>query len=170
MVRLFCESPDSESIVYGCQVDRIKYEGKSGEVQVKCGRRTFVADKVIVTASLAVLKDRDITFEPSLPNKIIDEHPAIMMGGIKIIIEFQRRFYPDSFMISEYCTNCETNDRGDIEFWDYSVAYNSSRNILAGYFVGKAALPFLNQTDKNIIQDTLKWLDMAHRMLMGRYT
>ena len=155
-------APDPESIVYGCQVDRIKYddsEGKSSEVQVKCGKRTFVADKVIVTASLAVLKDGDITFEPTLPNKIIDAHPAIMMGGIKIIIEFQQRFYPEFLLISEYCNNCGTNDRGDIEFWDYSAVYNSSRSVLAGYFVGKAANSLIHQSDKSIINDTLKWLD-----------
>jgi monoamine oxidase len=57
---------------------------------------TFIADKVIVTASLGVLQSGALVFNPPLPNAHQDAVGRLKMGqGMKIILQFSQRFWPD---------------------------------------------------------------------------
>lgn len=51
-------------------------------------------------------------------------------------------------------------DDGKSEFWDYSLFNkHSSRNVIAGYFIGKPGNGYVNATDDGIANAVLRRLD-----------
>ncbi len=81
-------------IVRDCQVTAIDTSGKQLRVSSRCGER--VADQVIVTVPLGVLKSGIIDFRPSLPTSKQRSISRLDMGLLnKIILRFPRVFWPD---------------------------------------------------------------------------
>jgi len=148
---------------YGCQVNVVDYtttnnaadDEKNGGVRVACrDGRAFVVDYVVVTVPLSVLKDGDIDFRPDLPDSIVANHRAEMWNGFKILFEFAEKFYADYF---EWAVN-----DGECHFWDYSAAQTkTSKQILSGYIMGDAAVPFENLDESEIVKKVLEKLDGA---------
>jgi monoamine oxidase len=149
-------APGPEKIVHNCKVEHI-WHGRKG-AQVSCGARKFVADSVIVTVPLSVLKDGDIAFHPPLEPSLVDEHPVIsMVPGIKILLEFKWKFYPAYF---EPINPKRRGRFGWNEFYDFSASNKDSKtNILAADYVGFQAEEFLERSDEDITQTVLQFLD-----------
>jgi monoamine oxidase len=140
---------DRHHFIYNCTVDRIVR--RDDDILVACGERQFFADHVLVTASLAVLQDGDINFQPPLPKAILGEE-ARMWQGFKILFEFSVKFYHDVFEWSP--------DDGELDFWDYSlVQLNTSRHLLAGYYVGQPSDRFQSLSKEDIARQVLNDLD-----------
>eukprot|EP00980_Cylindrotheca_fusiformis_P016598 scaffold4973_cov135-Cylindrotheca_fusiformis.AAC.16 len=166
-------APTSDQIVYNCQVDRIKDDGsKEHPVEVGCGDLTFYADAVIVTTPLSTLKDSDITFSPSLLlDDFLASYPGEMWAGLKVIFEFQTKFYPSFFKLNEqyYADNSD----GEVEFWDYSnVNLRSKRHILTGHLIGPPALEYVDLPEDAIVQGILGRLDQefGNNVATSNYT
>ena len=77
---------------------------------------TLKTQAVIVCVPLTVLKDRDITFKPQLPqDKQIAIEKLQMYTGLKIICRFKERFWPET-------TKLVFNCMSDIsQLWMYAV-------------------------------------------------
>jgi len=74
-------------------VTAIDYQGESVTVQCRDGQR-FEADKVIITAPLAVLQRRGILFDPTLPADHQQAIDRLGMGqGLKLRLRFSKRFW-----------------------------------------------------------------------------
>jgi monoamine oxidase len=149
-------APGPEKIVHNCKVEHI-WHGRKG-VQVSCGGRKFVADSVIVTVPLSVLKDGDIAFHPPLEPSLVDDHPVIaMVPGFKILLEFKWKFYPAFFELKNPPKNGKF---GWSEFYDFSASNkDSEKNILAADYAGVLAEQFLEMTDEDITQTILQSVD-----------
>jgi len=140
-------SPQDNNIVYKCPVNHIKYDGSRVDVSCSSGI-TYTADMVIVTVPLSILKDGDIQFDPPLPSMIVEDHPAHMWQGIKVILEFDNQFYEEFFSLEE----TEVTDEGECEFWDHSkVKEHTNHSVLAGYFIGEPAHRYTNMTEQEIV-------------------
>lgn len=58
------------------------------------GGKKFIAEKVIVTASIGVLQSEQIKFVPTLPAQTIDAYSNIGMGrGMKVALRFTKAFW-----------------------------------------------------------------------------
>ena len=117
-----------------------------------------MADKLIFTAPLQVLKDARITFEPPLPVKkqnAIDS--AKVWKGIKVFIEFSNKFYPTFLGFPD----SETRE-GQRVYYDASYAQNTNKNILGLFAVGTQAEPYLARTGKDLKNYILDELDLIY--------
>jgi len=84
-----------DTIVLGAAVTRIDTSGSQVQIEAADGT-TYEADAVIVTVPLPVLRDGDIVFTPALPADKLAALQTIGMGaGMKIILQFTERFWPD---------------------------------------------------------------------------
>ncbi|KAG7342261.1 monoamine oxidase [Nitzschia inconspicua] len=141
--------------VYDCPVDKIEYGEERGDLAVSCGNRVFVADHVIVTTSLAILKDDVINFRPPLPPTILEGRNP-MWRGFKIFLEFSERFYDNYFVYA-------LGD-GELDWWDYSLVHTGSEgpNILAGYYMGEVHDKFEGMAEEQVVREVLKDLDVIY--------
>eukprot|EP00980_Cylindrotheca_fusiformis_P016586 scaffold4973_cov135-Cylindrotheca_fusiformis.AAC.4 len=166
----------SNQIVYNCQVDRIKHDddgSKENPIEVGCGDLTFHADFVIVTTPLSTLKDSDIAFSPTsvLLDELIASYPGEMWAGLKVVFEFQTKFYPSFFQLDEQYKN--NGAGGEVEFWDYSnVKPRSKRHILTGHLIGPPALEYIDLPEGDIVQGILGRLDQefGNNVATSNYT
>lgn len=177
-------APDPTQIAYNCRVDRIAYGpkvvGTDDPIRVDCGDRSFFADAVIVTTPLSALKDSDISFQPSL--ELPSTHPGEMWAGIKVIFEFQNKFYPPFFTLYDQYNSIEYAQRGnfpgghfpgEVEFWDYSVVNTKSyHHILGGNIIGRPAMDYIDLDDEEICKAILQRLDkkFGDNVATGNYT
>ena len=82
-------------ITFNTPVDYISH-GTSG-VTVRSGEKSWVADKVIVTVPLGVLKAAAITFDPPLPARKQQAIDRLGVGSMtKIILQFDWPFWPQN--------------------------------------------------------------------------
>lgn len=142
-----------DQIIFNCPVDKIVHRKEQGDLTVSCGERLFVADHVIVTASLAVLKDNLISFTPPLPSWMVERRNP-MWRGFKIFFEFSEKFYDDYFVFSA--------EDGELDWWDYSVVHvghGQEPNILAGYYMGEVHDKFEGMTEDQIVKEVLRDLE-----------
>ncbi|CAB9510889.1 amine oxidase [Seminavis robusta] len=164
---LIGNSKRQQHLVYNCPVDRI-IQHKDDSILVGCGKREFLADHVLITVPLSILQDQQhaITFSPPLPRRFRRQiAQSKMWQGMKIFLEFTRKFYYDVFEWRP--------DDGEMDFWDYSMVYTNKRlsdrkqNILAGYYIGEPfqsrfLLPNQKQmSEKDMVQIVLDDLDQV---------
>jgi len=85
----------SECVRLGARVTRIDWSNSVPFVQLESGETIF-ANAVVYTGSLALLRDSPPVFNPGLP---AEKKRAIlnigMDGGMKVVLRFSRRFWPD---------------------------------------------------------------------------
>jgi len=75
-------------------VKSINYEGKGVEITSSNGEK-LTADKVVVSASLGVLKAGLINFEPALPEPKKEAIQKIVFeNAMKVAMKFSKRFWP----------------------------------------------------------------------------
>jgi len=125
-------------IRYNCAVTSVDYPSSNqpdlDEIRVECANgQVYFAPYVIVTASLKVLQDNDITFNPPVSSNLINHRP--WWPGLKIFFQFANKFYDRSFCPGFPCYN----SLGEQLFWDGSVSApnpNQVPNLLVGYICG----------------------------------
>ena len=165
----------NNKIMLGCQVNLVQYEDSSSSRlnKVTCvDGRTFWSEHTIVTASLQVLKDGDITFVPPLPTKLVDQHPGVMWQGIKIFVQFSEKWFADQIFCLVDCP-AET-DHGESYFWDYTPIPN--KHILAGLLMGDPYEKVLQKNTKiheniedELIQDLLVRMENKFHKPISQY-
>ncbi|KZT43340.1 amine oxidase [Sistotremastrum suecicum HHB10207 ss-3] len=85
-----------DQILYNSVVKQIEYTNLGVEVQLNSGEALF-ADHVLVTVSLGVLQNDEVTFVPELPSWKEDAIHAMTMGiYTKIFFQFSRKFWFDT--------------------------------------------------------------------------
>ena len=94
--------------------------------------KIYKADKVLVTVSLGVLKSNMITFKPELSPKKKEAIKSISFElGLKVIMKFHKKFYPDAI---EYKVK-----NGEKVFYDMAFKKDSKSHILGFLCKGEEA-------------------------------
>ncbi len=128
-------------------VDRLQFDTQvvcidaAGDRVVVTDQRgaTEVADAVIVTVPVTVLRRREIRFVPELP---ADKWAAIdgvdVWGGFKAFFEFDRAFFPTFLEFPDSDT-----DAGQRLYYDAAYGQESGAHVLGLFAVGAPAVPYL---------------------------
>ena len=156
---------DPNVVELGCQVTLVDYslaDRQNGEVIVRCANgRSFAADHVIVTVSLQILGDRDITFVPSFDvDEIYESHPCPMIDGVKFFMEFTELFFPG--LNCRPLGPCGTDSGSEHLYFDYTSASPGLSNgnyIMVGYIIGSPAQRFIDMSNDDIIDELIDTLD-----------
>ena len=136
-------------------VSNIDYSGEQIKITDSSGG-THMADKVILTVPVTVLKDRDISFTPELPLAKTQALTNIGMGaGMKIIMKFNNRFW-DANAGSIY-------GNGFIpEFWSTGVGERSTANNILTAFVHGENAEYLSSIGNNAVNTATNELDLMY--------
>ncbi|MEM9671035.1 MAG: FAD-dependent oxidoreductase [Bacteroidota bacterium] len=138
----------AKDIQYQQVVQSVDYA--RNKVLVKTSNTEFVADQVIVTVPIKMLKEGKIHFNPALPKKKLEAiNEAVVWDGLKAFIEFKEKFYP-AFV--DFVITPATD--GQVSYYDASFGQDSERSVLGLFAVGEPAKRYgmLNHNDvKNYI-------------------
>ncbi len=113
-------------------------------------------DAAVVTVPLGVLKSNAIKFCPRLPQYKRGAIKRLGCGGlVKVILEFDRRFWPDKDMFGNLHENEEC--RGEFYmFWNMEACYG--KPILIGMVAGEAAKWLEQLRDTEVTDRAMKVL------------
>lgn len=134
-----------QRVLLGKSVTQINWRRNDYCVDVKCDDgELIIADHVILTVSLGVLKEKQITlFEPKLPIEKQRAIDGLAFGTVnKIFVEFPEKFWPDDWtgftMLwrEEDISEIRGTSRAWLEdvFGFYCVSYQPK--ILSGWIIG----------------------------------
>ena len=140
-----------DRIRFGATVARIEWGGPQAVVRL-AGGEELRADAVIFTGSIAVLRDAPPEFSPVLPP---DKREAInsigMDGGMKIVLKFARRFWPEDMYFLH-------SDTFWPQFWTPGKGRGGKAQILTAFVSGTRA-DFLRQLEVDLVEFALGELD-----------
>lgn len=140
-----------DRIRFGATVARIEWGGPQAVVRLAGGEEVR-ADAVIFTGSIAVLRDAPPEFSPVLPP---DKREAInsigMDGGMKIVLKFARRFWPEDMYFLH-------SDTFWPQFWTPGKGRGGKAQILTAFVSGTRA-DFLRQLEVDLVEFALGELD-----------
>jgi monoamine oxidase len=153
-----------DTVVLGCVVTEVDYLNTPIIVYCEDGR-VFESSSIIVTASMEVLQDGDISFYPDLPSTYQSSILSYEMDvAVKVFLEFKEKFYPsllwldDDFIDYSY-DNCESSVFGQRLFYDATIGQDSTHHILGVFLYGALAEPYEGNNKNDIIQDIVDLLD-----------
>jgi monoamine oxidase len=139
-------------------VSRIDWHGD--KVVVTTNEKEYIADKVIVTLPLGVLKANKIEFVPNLPKPTTDAIAKLEMGTLnKCYLRFSEVFWPDDVDWLEYIPT----KHGEWTEW-VSFARVVSQPILLGFHAGNRAREIEAWSDPQIVDDAMRTL----RIMFGQ--
>ncbi|CAJ1957592.1 unnamed protein product [Cylindrotheca closterium] len=158
--------PERGEIVHSCFVESVSYpklkkskkdekqqEDDDAPVAAICGKHTFHAKHIIVTSPLNVLKSGDMKFNPPLPKALVQDHPATVMDGIKVIMEFKWPFYPKYVDMGWYQPK---DPPGLTKFYGADLLQPHSRNyVIVGDILGSHATQYYDMTNASSAQFVL---------------
>ena len=143
----------AEKIRYNTIVGSIDYS--QDQIIASTQKGEYLADKVIVSVPLKILKDGDIEFLPILPQSKLDAiENSTIWEGFKAFFEFSERFYDDEY---EFKINPSTD--GEKIYYNAAYGQNTTKNIIGLFVVGKPALEFTSLTDEELKDFILNELD-----------
>ena len=139
-------------IKYNSPVTEINYSDQRVIIKTENGKN-YEADKVLVTASIGVLKSNLIKFVPEMnleKKKAIEE--LTFHQGFKVALKFSERFYPDAI-------NCKIKN-GEKVFYDIAFGKDTEANVLGFLCTGSETLNYyaLNSEQK-VISALIEELD-----------
>lgn len=132
------------------------------EVMVKTvGGKTYIADRVLVTVSVGVLKSEAIEFTPALDVKKKKAIASInFRPGLKVALKFSDTFYHNAI-------ECASNS-GERAYYDIALGKETESNILGFLCTGEESRRYIEySTDAALVQVLLEELD---QMYSGRAT
>lgn len=92
--------------------------------------KTYLADKVIVTVPISILKLNEITFTPALPSEKTEAFSKFGMGpGMKVFLKFSSKFYKDNLYGGTVCA----------AYVDDTVGKTTSDHVLLAFVMGDQA-------------------------------
>jgi monoamine oxidase len=142
---------------FGATVARIEWGGPQAVVRL-AGGGELRADAVIFTGSVAVLRDAPPEFSPALPPEKREAVQNIGMdGGMKILLKFARRFWPEDMYFLH-------SDTFLPQFWTPGKGRSGRAHILTAFVSGTRA-DFLRQLEVDLVDFALGELD---RIFGGR--
>jgi monoamine oxidase len=143
----------ADKISYNTIVQTIDYSGD--QIIVRTDKGEMIADKVILSVPLQVLKDGDVQFSPPLPegkrNAIRD---TVVWEGFKAFFEFRTNFYGNE----EYIFPIQPASRGQKIYYNASKGQTTNKHILGLFTVGSPAQDYISRSGddlKNFILDEL---------------
>jgi len=141
----------------GSAVERIDWGG--GEVVVSLvGGESMNCDATIFTGSVAVLRDKGVSFNPDLPYAKQEAAGNIGMdGGMKILLKFGRRFWPEDMYFLH-------SDTFLPQFWAPGKGRGGKVPVLTAFVSGTRA-DFLRSLEVDLVEFALGELD---RVFGGR--
>lgn len=140
-------------INYNSVVNSIDYSGDT--VVVKTADEEFTGNRVIVTVPLKMLQKGNISFSPDLPSRKRDAIKDVTVwDGCKAFIQFSKKFYP-----AFTAFNIEPETDGQKLYYDAAYGQNTDQHVLGLFAVGTGAKPYINMSDKDLIDFMLKELD-----------
>lgn len=142
-----------DQIILNTVVKNIDYSQDS-IVVTDTKNNTFIADKVIVTVPISILKLNEIKFVPPLPPEKINAFSKIGMGaGMKVFLKFSDKFYDENIIGGSVCA----------AYADESIGKVTKENVLLAFVMGEQAenLTALG-TDIAITRALLKELDAMY--------
>lgn len=143
----------SNKISYNTIVQSIDYSGDKVIVSTSNGQK--IADKVIVSVPVQILKDEDISFTPILPQSKLNAINNIKIwGGFKAFFEFSTDFYGDG---KEFAIKSKYD--GEKLYYDAAFGQKSTKNILGLFVVGKPAKDYISREGDDLKNFILAELD-----------
>ena len=129
-------------------------------VIVHCGREVdIIADCVLVTVPLGVLKRGVISFIPALPHRKLQAIENINFGVLnKVILVFEKRFWDEKCDTFGFVQS-HTRDRGR-----YFLIYSHNKgdeNVILALCAGEAAIEVESREDDEVVEDLLAHLRCA---------
>ena len=139
----------TKNIVYNSVVNSIDYSGEKIIITTSTGQ-TYKADKILVTASIGVLKSNKISFIPELNSKKKKSIESITFNsGFKIALKFSEKFYPDAI-------ECKVKS-GEKSFYDIAFKKNAKTNILGFLCTGDETENYYSlSSEQEIISQLIK--------------
>jgi len=154
----------AEHIQYDTPIVAVDYTGERAVLTDTDGN-TYEADRVLVTAPLAVLQRGIIDFSPPLPQEKTRAINSVEMpDGIKVFIEFSERFYPDVTLVGPPLSY-EAQEK---VIYDAAFRKDSDRHILGLFCVGPEATAYTELGSDQAVVDRL--LGELDEMFEGRAT
>jgi monoamine oxidase len=134
------------------EVMDINYHGK--EIRIKTNRNEFIANAVIVTVPLGVLKNNKINFDPKLPQTKQQAIEKLQMGLLdKIALKFPTCFWPNDYQIIGYLSSNYWTAPGFLNYYCYF-----NQPILLGLPGAGLARQLEKLDDETIIYRTMEVL------------
>jgi monoamine oxidase len=161
-----------EDVSLGCAVNKINYA--TSRVSASChDGRSYHADRVIVTASMKVLQDDIIHFNPALPLHYRTALNQFSMGpAVKAFIEFDETFYPKflEVMSDMYTYSLAESSPNYYErmFYDEMYGESTTKHILGMFAYGRAAEQYVNASSSAAIVKSI--LDELNQIFHGEAT
>jgi len=144
-----------DRITFQAPVTKIDYAGSRVVVTTAGGQR-YEADKVIVTASVGVLRSGSIAFAPALPEEKTKALDKIHFHkGFKMFLKFSTKFYPD--VIAEWPKEGEKN------FFDEALGKGAKDHVLCLLATGAGAEPYYKfDSEDAMVKAALAELDQMY--------
>lgn len=140
-----------DQIRFGAIVARIEWGGPRAVVRL-AGGEELLTDAVIYTGSVAMLRDAPPEFSPELPAEKRDAIVNIGMdGGMKIVLKFRRRFWPEDMYFLH-------SDTFLPQFWTPGRGRGGRAQVLTAFVSGTRA-DFLRQLEVDLVEFALGELD-----------
>lgn len=145
-----------ERIRYNSPVNKIEYDDDGVVVTTTSGHE-YKADKVLVTVPIKILQQGFITFEPPLPNEKMQAiNKEYMPDGLKVFIEFSKKFYPDILFIDSILYNVTRS----YSYYDATLGKKTTKNVLGFLVEGERATKITSlESDDAVLQYVLDELD-----------
>lgn len=126
----------------------------AAEVQVVTAAKTYVADHVIVTVPLGVLKQKRLQFKPELPQIKLDAISKLGMGVLnKCYLRFAKAFWPTDVDWLEYMSEAH----GEWTEW-VSLQRSTKIPVLLGFNAAERGRNIENLTDQQLVDDAMDTL------------
>ncbi len=149
----FVAADVAQNIRYNTVVNSINYAGERIEITDTDGN-SYMADKVIVTLPISLLKQNAISFTPALPKEKTTAFSKIGMdAGMKVFLKFNTTFYEDNILGGSICA-AYANER---------IGKTGNDNVLLAFVMGEQA-EYLNSlgSDQAIVSELIAELDQMY--------
>jgi monoamine oxidase len=121
--------PIIDAISFNTIVKKIDYTTDKITVTDSLGNN-YLADKIIVTVPISILKLNEIEFSPALPNEKTTAFSKFGMGpGMKVFMKFTNKFYSDFIYGGNICA-AYAND---------TIGKSTADNVLLAFIMGDQA-------------------------------
>jgi lysine-specific histone demethylase 1B len=110
-------------------IKQIDYSGPTINV-TDSNNNAFIADKVIITVPITILKSGDIEFVPALPTEKTTAFSKIGMdAGMKVFLKFGSKFFDENILGGNICA----------AYADDSIGKAQDDNVLLAFIMGQQA-------------------------------